>query len=624
MNKHPWEIFTANVNDMLSEIKPEEKHIASLRREDKDLTFICTNSIRWGGSKESDLKKIKKMKLIKSVRNENKSLKIEPDYRELAEGIFNFYSINKNVFDKTENKQKWIVEYSQPNTHKAFHIGHFRNVVTGDFIVRIARKFGIDVVPANYIGDIGTHVLKALLGWELAGKPKPPSIEEDPDLDLSRWLGEYYSQWAQRESASKEKFIKEAWDVKDLINENSNFEIDEKFKKFRKNKFLISKILKKSNDGFFESENFKSLNESAINWKKNLDLQNEIAERWKNKDSELVKDWKETKKWCMDAFEKIYRLLDVDFEKIYYESDVEEDAIRISNKLVNKNLAEKEGGSVLVDFKKEPYNSKKLDVLPLLRSDGLPLYSAKDLALAKLKQNQYKTDKSFYVVGAPQSFYFKQIFKILEQYEELSELIHIGYEMVDLPEGKMSSRSGNIVAFSELWQEAKKFAKSKSNQKISNKDLDKVITGALKHLMFSRDFNKKISFKWEEVLSNEGKTGSYLQYAAVRCKRVIEKSGIQPDLKFEKIKMNENEKAVIFNIFTIQNELKRSFENISPTPLLESLHRLSKAFSNFYHSSPIINEDPKTEMFRVNLTYCTLKTLEEALKIFGISIPSRM
>ena len=125
--------------------------------------------------------------------------------------------------------------------------------------------------------------------------------------------------------------------------------------------------------------------------------------------------------------------------------------------------------------------------------------------------------------------------------------------MVDLPEGKMSSRSGNIVAFSELWEEAKKFAKSKSNHKISNKDLDKVITGALKHLMFSRDFNKKISFKWEEVLSNEGKTGSYLQYAAVRCKRVIEKSKTQPDLKFKKIKINEHEKSVIFNIFTIQN-----------------------------------------------------------------------
>ena len=624
MNKHPWDIFTMNVNDMLSEIKPGEKHTASLRREDKSLTFICTNSIRWGGSKESDLKKIRKTKLIKSVTNENKSLKIEPNYEELAESIFNFYSTNKNVFDQERDEQKWIVEYSQPNTHKAFHIGHFRNVVTGDFIVRIARKFGINVISANYIGDIGTHVLKALLGWELAGKPKPPTLEQEPNLDLSRWLGEYYSQWAQRESESRENFIKEAWNVKDLLNQDSDFEIGEKFKKFKKNKFLISKILKKSTDGHLHSENFKNLNKSAINWKKDLDLQNEIAERWKDKDPELVKDWKKTKKWCMDAFEKIYRLLDVDFEKIYYESDVEEDAIRISNKLVNKNLAEKEGGSVLVDFKKEPYNSNKLDVLPLLRSDGLPLYSAKDLALAKLKQNQYKTDKSFYVVGAPQSFYFKQIFKILEQDKKLSELIHIGYEMVDLPEGKMSSRSGNIVAFSELWEEAKKFTKSKSSQKISKKDLEKVITGALKHLMFSRDFNKRISFKWEEVLSNEGKTGSYLQYAAVRCKRVIEKSGIQPDLKFEKTKMNKDEKALIFNIFTIQNELKRSFETISPTPLLESLHRLSKAFSNFYHSSPIINEDPKLEKFRINLAYCTLKTLEETLKIFGISVPSRM
>ena len=99
----------------------------------------------------------------------------------------------------------------------------------------------------------------------------------------------------------------------------------------------------------------------------------------------------------------------------------------------------------------------------------------------------------------------------------------------------------------------------------------------------------------------------------------------------KKIKNEFNNEKIILNncdeIISMQGRpiaLKRSFENISPTPLLESLHRLSKAFSNFYHSSPIINEDPKTEMFRVNLTYCTLKTLEEALKIFGISIPSRM
>ena len=620
MNNHPWDVFLKNIESVLSELKPEEEHQPSLRRDDKNLSFICTNSIRWGGSNESDLKKLKKHNFIERINNNNNSLEIDPNYNEIAKSLFDFYKKERSVFSKESSpSERWIVEYSQPNTHKAFHIGHFRNVVTGDFIVKISRFFGIDVISANYIGDIGTHVLKALLGWETNKKPTAPE-----EGDLSSWLGGFYSEWAQKESESKKNFVNSIWENREEINESGKFEIKENFKKLKKNKFLINKIFEHSRKGGFSEVSFKDINSSAEKWGKNIDLQNEIAQRWKDKNETLVKDWKQTKRWCLDAFDEIYELLNIKFEKIYYESELEEEAVRISKELVQKGLAKEEKGSVFVDFREDPYNEPSLDVLPLLRSDGLPLYSAKDLALAQLKKNQYKTDKSFYVVGAPQGFYFKQVFKILEKNGDTSKLTHIGYEMVDLPEGKMSSRSGNIVAFSELWNEAKNFVKSKSSEKISSGDMKKIVIGALKHLMFSRDFNKKISFKWEEVLSNEGKTGSYLQYAAVRCKRVLEKSNKKPNLEYKMMEMNKQEKALLFQLFTIQNELKRSFEKISPTPLLESLHRLSKCFSNFYHSSPIINKDKQLEDFRLNLTYFTLKTLEESLEIFGISIPEKM
>ena len=590
-----------------------------MRRDDKKLSFICTNSIKWGGSEDSLLKKLKPYPFVKNIEDNNKALQINLNYEDVAEALFDFYKNEKNILSNKTSSEKWMVEYSQPNTHKAFHIGHFRNVVTGDFIVKISRIFGVDVVSANYIGDIGTHVLKALLGWEKRGKPESPEKG-----DLSSWLGGFYSEWAQKESESKEKFLKNIWENKEKINKLGEFEIKDNFKKLKKNKFLINKIFQHFKQGEFKGRDLKELASSAESWEKDINSQNEIAQRWKEKNEILVKDWKKTKEWCLEAFDEIYKLLEIEFEKIYYESELEEEAVRISKELVKKGLAKEEKGSVFVDFKKEPYNEPSLDVLPLLRSDGLPLYSAKDLALAQLKKNQHETDKSFYVVGAPQGFYFKQVFKILEKNGDSSKLTHIGYEMVDLPEGKMSSRSGNIVAFSELWNQAKNFVKSKSSDKISSKDLDKIVIGALKHLMFSRDFNKKISFKWDEVLSNEGKTGSYLQYAAVRCKRVLEKSNKKPNLQYSRTNMNKEEKALLFQLFTIQNELKRSFENISPTPLLEALHRLAKSFSNFYHSSPIINENKKTENFRLNLTYCTLETLEESLKVFGISIPEKM
>ena len=619
MNNHPWNLFLKNIENVLLDLKPAESHDPSLRRDDKKLSFICTNSIKWGGSEDSLLGTLKPYHFVKNIENNNKALQINLNYEDVAEALFDFYKNEKNILSNKTSSEKWMVEYSQPNTHKAFHIGHFRNVVTGDFIVKISRIFGVDVISTNYIGDIGTHVLKALLGWEKRGKPEPPKKG-----DLSSWLGGFYSEWAQKESESKEKFLKNIWENKEKINKLGEFEIKDNFKKLKKNKFLINKIFQHFKQGEFKGEDLRELVSSAESWEKDINSQNEIAQRWKEKNEILVKDWEKTKEWCLEAFDEIYKLLEIEFEKIYYESELEEEAVRISKELVKKGLAKEEKGSVFVDFKKEPYNEPGLDVLPLLRSDGLPLYSAKDLALAQLKKNQYETDKSFYVVGAPQGFYFKQVFKILEKNGDSSKLTHIGYEMVDLPEGKMSSRSGNIVAFSELWNQAKNFVKSKSSDKLSSKDLDKIVIGALKHLMFSRDFNKKISFKWDEVLSNEGKTGSYLQYAAVRCKRVLEKSDKKPNLQYSPTDMNKEEKALLFQLFTIQNELKRSFESISPTPLLEALHRLAKSFSNFYHSSPIINENKKTENFRLNLTYCTLETLEKSLKVFGISVPEKM
>jgi arginyl-tRNA synthetase len=511
------------------------------------------------------LSKIKKENPNKISIDLAKKLKL-PSFIEKVEskGIYlNFYVkgnlIVKEALDFNPSfkpkKEKIMVEFSQPNTHKSFHIGHLRNVLIGDSLVRILKFNGYNVTPVNYIGDIGTHVAKSI--WYLEN-----FVKKYPKEDYGTWLGELYSKANLKLGDNKE-------------------------------------------------------------YKEEVDL---IHKKLDDEDKRLTKLWQKTRKWSLDEFNKIYKELDVHFDKDFFESEIIEDGKKIVKDLLKKKIAKYDQGSVLVDL-------GKLKVFLILKSDGTPLYSTKDLALAKLKFEKYKIDKNIYVVGSEQEFYFKQLFKTLEimGFKNSDKCVHISYGLVQLSDGKMSSRLGNVINYFDFSSKVKKDAsyeiekrhKDWSQSKIK-KTSEIISMAAIKFTMLGKDTKKFIKFNVKESLSFEGESGPYIQYVYTRIQSIINKSKIKT-LKADVDLLNHPlEKQISNKILEFSKVVEKITKNYQINLLGRYLLDLSQLFNEYYQNVKILDEDQKTQSSRLTLIKKVQQIIKQGLELLGINVVEEM
>ena len=456
-----------------------------------------------------------------------------------------------------------MVEYSQPNTHKEFHIGHLRNAAFGNAIVRLLRFSGMEVLAANYIGDIGAHVIRCL--WCL----RKYHADEQPPADRLDWLGGIYTEAVRR----------------------------------------------------IEADEPGAKEEVA-----------QLFARWEAGDAELLDLWRETKQWCMDELRRIYRQLDVDFDVWFYESEVEAEGKAMAQDLITKGVAEYSEGLPIVRL------GDKLGVLPILRSDGTSLYQTKELALSLEKFRRFDVQQAIVITDVSQSLYFKQVFKVLELsgFEHAKDLAHLPYERVNLPEGKMASRSGNIVPYEDLAAEAIARVAAVIAEKNPNLSLEErarvaeeVGISALKFVMVSVGNTSVITFDWERVLDFDGYAGPYLQYAYVRASRILAKAP-QADrptnnLSLGRVTIEPEERTLLMTLAEFPKEVARAAEQRAPVIVANYVHRLAQEFSAFYHLSDVIHQaDDETRRFRVALVACVRQVLGNGLTLLGLTLPESM
>ncbi|MFH1770057.1 MAG: arginine--tRNA ligase [archaeon] len=493
---------------------------------------------------------------------------------EVAGPYLNFF-INRGVISKqvigevlkkkdaygrgSKKKEKVMIEYSQPNTHKAFHVGHLRNVAVGDSLVRIMRANGYNVVAANYMGDVGAHIAKCLWYYKNFFKGKVPA------KNRGEWLGELYS-----------KAVKKLEEKESYKNE-------------------VSEMLQK------------------------LEAKKENSE---------IKLWKKTRKWSLDEFNDIYNWLGVKFDKFFYESDVEKPGKKLIEEYSKKGLFKKSEGALIIDLKK--YG---LDVFLVLKSDGTSLYSTKDLALAAKKFREYKIDRSLYVVGSEQKMYFKQVFKTLELmgFRNAKNCHHVSYELVMLPEGKMSSREGNIILFSELQsklmnsleQEVKKRHIDWSKKKVD--DTAKMIgLGALKFGMLNQDSNRVIVFNLNEWLSFEGETGPYVQYAHARINSILKKGFTKLGIVDYSFLKSKEETDLINKLAAYPSIVESVSRNYRPSMVARYVLELAQSFNEFYHKHQVLKADKDVRSARLALILAVKQVLKNGLELLGIEAPNEM
>jgi arginyl-tRNA synthetase len=369
--------------------------------------------------------------------------------------------------------------------------------------------------------------------------------------------------------------------------------------------------------------------------KKNESLNDEIQQmliRWESDDPEIRSLWERMSHWALFGHQKTYKRQGVKFEKEYRESDHYQSGVQFVREGVKKGIFQKRNdGAIIIDL-----SEYDLDEKVILRADGTAIYLTQDIGLAKLRYDEFHPDEMMYVVADEQNYHFKVLFLCLEKLSLLNvkNLYHLGYGLVNLPDGRMKSREGTVVDADDLMNELSQEAFTeirKRNRDISDtkaKEIaENIMNAAWKFYLLSTSPKKTMTFDPKKSIAFEGATGPYLQYAGVRMKSIFEKDHIKPiSQKINPAEiLGESEKPLGIKILEFTDVLNRSAEQKNPTYLVTYLLELSQIWSRYYSEHSILNaETEKLKSSRLVLAHKVYDVLETGLKILGIEIPEAM
>ncbi len=352
---------------------------------------------------------------------------------------------------------------------------------------------------------------------------------------------------------------------------------------------------------------------------------------WEAGDKETHELWKKMNDWVYEGFDETYKSLGIKFDKIYYESKIYEKAKEIAVESLKEGIFENDDkGNIIAPLKKYGFGEDKV----VLRKDGTTVYITQDIYLAKKKFEDYKLDKSFYVVGSEQNLHFQQLFKILEMIKitKIENLKHVSYGMVNLPEGKMKSREGTVVDADDLVFEVVSLAKEEVNQRyndLSEKEIEersrKIGIGAIKFFILKMDASKDMVYNPKESVSFDGETGPYVQYAYARINSIFEKGDVKKlHHKIDYSLYDDKEKQVIKKIKEYPNIVSSSMKQFKPSLVARYLLDLSQMFNEYYHSHQILKESEELKNARLHLLDAIRIVIKDGLNLLGIDAVERM
>jgi|SRR5579872_6561237 len=489
-----------------------------------------------------------------------------------------FDSLNKS------NKGKIMVEFAHPNTHKAFHIGHLRNITTGESIVRLLEAVGAKVIRVNYQGDVGMHIAKAIHGLtmligegeiDLKGlKIKDSSNDKDRVLEIVRAL--------------------EVWDI-------------------RKRMALIGKAY---------SHGSKLFEENKIS---NAEIR-QINIAIYSGDWGIYKPYEEvyqiTRKWSLEYFDHIYKRVYTHFDRLYFESEVYEAGRENVLEGLKKGIFQKSDGAIIF-----PGSQYGLHDRVFISSEGNPTYEGKDMGLAPLQHKEYHPDQIIHVLGPEQFGYTRVIFRALDLLfpDDAGKQLHLVYGWVKLKHGKMSSRTGNVILGEWLLDEAKK--KIVESYETFDEIAEQIAVGAVKYSFLKVGLSQEIAFDLEESISLQGNSGPYLQYTYARTQSVLEKAKSR-NYASKKIQgelvLQPEERDVLKQLVRFPEIVSEAAQRYAPHIVCTYLFDLAQAFNLFYQKLPILKAEVKERDIRLHITESTGIVLKRGLDLLGIRAPEKM
>lgn len=354
----------------------------------------------------------------------------------------------------------------------------------------------------------------------------------------------------------------------------------------------------------------------------------EILKQLEKKQGEYFELWKETRQWSIDLMKEVYHWANVKFDVWYWESEVDSASVELVKDYQQKGLFVESEGAVGIDLKEY-----KLGFCLLLKTDGNGLYATKDIELARRKFQDFKVQKSLYVVDKRQSHHFEQVFKCLELmgFPQAKDCIHLQYDFVELPDGAMSSRKGNIVPLQKLIKEMEVMIKEQYlnryqgqwTQDEIEKTATQVAKGAIKYGMTKIDPQKKIVFDMKEWLKLDGESGPYIQYAYARIQSMLlkVKREAEPDYK----QMTTPQEQYVIRLLKEFNQvIIESGIHYKPSLLTAYLFDLTRSYNAFYAECNLMNSPAGLKEARMDLSLATSLCLKYGLELLGIEAPLKM
>ena len=510
----------------------------------------------------------------------------------IVKGFLNFSISNDYWFEYIKNAnpenllpinnapRKIMVEYSSPNTNKPLHLGHLRNNFLGWSIAEILKLQGNEVVKTCIVNDRGIHICKSMIAWQLFANGATPA---DTKQKGDHFVGDYYVKYNDAYKAQ----------VAELVAGGMTQAYAEK-----------------------EAPIQKGAQEMLL--------------KWEQGDAETMDLWKRMNSWVYEGFDATYQKIGSDFVKTYYESNT----YLLGKELVEQGLTQKvfyqkEDGSVWIDL-----TGDGLDEKIVRRKDGTSVYITQDIGLAEVKQKEFNTDASIYVVGDEQNYHFK-VLKLICQKLQLPAadgIYHLSYGMVELPTGKMKSREGTVVDADDLVEEMINISKEKTASlgKVSDftpaqlAELYNTIgLGALKFFLLRVDPKKKMIFNPEESIDFHGFTGPFIQYTHARIKSILRKTGTDINLTLNDLLPLE--KALAIELSNFPAVINEAAETLDPSKVAIYTFNLAKLFNSFYAELSIANADSvEKKNLRIQLGILTATTLHKGMHALGINVPEQM
>lgn len=364
-----------------------------------------------------------------------------------------------------------------------------------------------------------------------------------------------------------------------------------------------------------EIENDPALDDEGRLWFKKLE----------DGDPEATELWQWFRDESLVEFNRIYKLLGVEFDSLNGEAfynDKMDEAVQI---LEEKGLLKESKGASIVEL-----DDVNLPPAMIKKSDGATLYITRDIATAIYRARTYNFVKNIYVVGQEQSNHFRQLKAVLKKmgFEWSDDMIHVDFGLVTKNRQKLSTRKGNIILLEPTLQEAISRAKAQieeKNPELENKEevAHAVGVGAVKFYDLKTDRRNGYDFDLEAMVSFEGETGPYVQYAYARIQSILRKANFTPSADATYSLSDPESWEIIKLLQDFSRVVKRAAENYDPSLIAKYAINLAQAFNKYYAHTRILDESSERES-RLALSYSTAVVLKEALRLLGVDAPDKM